>query len=183
MPLLPAEGRSGPQLIGRKRLADDRGHFSRLFCAEELAEAGWTGPVAQVNHSVTGRAGTVRGLHLQRPPHAEMKLVSCIRGAVFDVAVDLRPGSPTRFTAVAAELSAENGLAMLVPEGFAHGFQALCDGCELIYLHSAGHSPGSEAGLRHDDPALAIAWPLPVALVSERDAGLPSVAALLAEAT
>lgn len=179
--LSPELAKSGPQLIGRQRLGDDRGHFSRLFCAEELGETGWTTPIAQINHSVTARAGTVRGLHYQRQPHAEMKLVSCVRGTVFDVAVDIRPGSPTRFQVITAELSAENGLAMLLPEGFAHGFQALSDDCELIYLHSAPHSPGFEAGLRHDDPALAIAWPMPVTLVSARDASLPLVSALMAE--
>lgn len=179
--LSPELGKSGPLLIARQRLGDDRGQFSRLFCAEELGHAGWTKPIAQINHSVTGRAGTVRGLHYQRQPHAEMKLVSCVRGAVFDVAVDIRPGSPTRFQVITAELSAENGLAMLLPEGFAHGFQAVSDDCELIYLHSAPHSPGFEAGLRHDDPALAITWPLPVTLVSKRDASLPLVSALMAE--
>lgn len=138
-------------------------------------------PVAQINHSVTSRTGTVRGLHYQREPHAEMKLVSCVRGAVFDVAVDIRHGSPTRFQVFSAELSANNGLAMLLPEGFAHGFQALSDDCELIYLHSVPHSPGLEAGLRHDDPALAVAWPLPVTLVSARDAALPLVSSLMAE--
>ena len=179
--LSPELGKSGPQLISRHRMSDDRGHFSRLFCADELLQAGWSAPIAQINHSVTSRAGTVRGLHFQREPHAEMKLVSCVRGAVFDVAVDIRPGSPTRFQAFTAELSTDNGLAMLLPQGFAHGFQALSDDCELIYLHSAPHRPGSEAGLRHDDPALAIAWPLPVTLVSQRDASLPLVSALMAE--
>jgi len=163
----------GPQLVTRTGLADDRGRFARLFSAEELLHAGWSGPIAEINHSVTTRAGTVRGLHWQTAPHAEMKVVSCIRGAVYDVAVDIRDGSPTKFAHVSAELSADNGQALLIPEGFAHGFQALTDDAELIYFHSAAHAPGYEAGLRPDDPVLSIAWPLPVGLMSVRDRSHP----------
>lgn len=171
MPELPA----GPMLVRRTSHVDDRGAFARIFCAEALAEIGWPGPVAQINHSRTVRRGTVRGLHFQLPPHAEAKLVVCIRGAVLDVAVDVRPGSPTRYSHAAAELSAETATAIYVPEGFAHGFQALSDDVELIYIHSAPYATAAEAGLRHDDPKLAIAWPLPVTGMSTRDAAFPLI--------
>lgn len=157
--------------VQRQPLADERGFFARLFCADELAAAGWTQPIAQINHSHTALAGTVRGLHYQRPPHAEMKLVTCVRGEVFDVAVDLRHGSPTFLHWHAERLSADNGRALLIPPGFAHGFQALCDNAELLYCHSAPYVPGSEAGLHPLDARLAIAWPLPPAGLSPRDAG------------
>tara|TARA_R110002020_G_scaffold18929_11_gene65370 strand:+ start:2348 stop:2893 length:546 start_codon:yes stop_codon:yes gene_type:complete len=173
-PLMP--GVSGcPVLVTRTPRLDDRGAFARIFCAETLAEIGWPGPVAQINHSRTTRRGTVRGLHYQTPPHAEAKLVVCIRGAVLDVAVDVRAGSPTRYAHAVAELSAETATAMYVPEGFAHGFQALSDDVELIYVHSAPYAAEVEAGLRHDDPALAIAWPLPVGGLSARDAAFPLI--------
>ncbi|KGF70546.1 dTDP-4-dehydrorhamnose 3,5-epimerase [Hoeflea sp. BAL378] len=165
----------GPVLVTRTPRVDDRGAFARIFCAEALAGIGWPGPVAQINHSRTARRGTVRGLHYQIPPHAEAKLVVCIRGAVLDVAVDIRADSPTRHAHGAAELSAETATAMYVPEGFAHGFQALTDEVELIYVHSAPYAAAAEAGLRHDDPALAIAWPLSVSGLSERDAAFPLI--------
>jgi dTDP-4-dehydrorhamnose 3,5-epimerase len=159
--------------VQRHPLADERGFFARLFCADELAGAGWTLPIAQINHSHTARAGTVRGLHYQRPPHAEMKLVTCLRGEVLDVAVDLRHGSPTFLQWHAERLSADNGTALLIPPGFAHGFQALSDQAELLYCHSAAHVPGAEGGLNPLDPRLAIAWPLPPVGLSPRDAGQP----------
>ncbi|WP_291005267.1 dTDP-4-dehydrorhamnose 3,5-epimerase [Hoeflea sp.] len=171
MPELPA----GPMLVRRMPRVDDRGAFARIFCAEALAEIGWPGPVAQINHSRTVRRGTVRGLHFQLPPHAEAKLVVCIRGAVLDVAVDIRPDSPARYAHAATELSAETATAMYVPEGFAHGFQALSDDVELIYVHSAPYMAEAEAGLRHDDPRLGIAWPLPVTGMSARDASFPLI--------
>jgi dTDP-4-dehydrorhamnose 3,5-epimerase len=160
---------SGLRVVARQRLGDSRGSLSRLFCADELAAAGWSGPIAQINHTVTVRQGTVRGMHYQRPPHAEKKLVSCVRGEVLDVAVDLREGSPTRLQWHAVRLSADNGLALLIPEGFAHGFQALTDNAELLYCHSAAYAPGAEAGLHPLDPRLGIAWPLAVAEMSDRD--------------
>lgn len=171
------ERTDGPVLVRRKPFADERGAFARIFCAEALARIGWPGQVAQINHSRTERAGTLRGMHYQRPPHAEAKLVVCIRGAVHDVAVDVRQDSPTRYAHVGVELSAEAGTALYIPEGFAHGFQALTDDVELIYIHSVAYSPEHETGLRHDDPALGIAWPLPVTGLSERDAGHPVIEA------
>lgn len=162
---------AGLKCIERQRFGDSRGFLSRLFCAEELAEAGWKKPIAQINHTYTARQGTVRGMHYQRPPHAEMKLVSCMRGVVWDVAVDLRAGSPTFLQWHGEILSAENGRALLIPEGFAHGFQTLCEDVELLYCHSAGYAPDHEAGLNPRDARLAIAWPLPIGELSARDAG------------
>jgi len=166
----------GVSLIKRQRLGDHRGFLARLFCAEELATAGFDEPIAQINHTCTQRQGTVRGLHYQRPPHAEIKLVSCIRGQVWDVAVDLRQGSPTFLHWHAQVLSADNALALLIPKGFAHGFQALSDDAELLYCHSAAHAAQAESGLNPQDERLAIAWPLPVAEMSARDAGLARIA-------
>ena len=165
----------GLKRVERQRLGDARGFLARLFCADELRSAGWRAPVAQINHTATTRRGTVRGLHFQRPPHAEMKLVSCIRGEVWDVAVDLRRGSPTFLSWHAERLSADNNRALLIPEGFAHGFQALSDEAELIYCHSAAYATDAEGGVNAHDPRLAIAWPLAVGELSARDAQLPVV--------
>jgi len=162
-------------LVERVCLGDDRGFLARLFCADDLRSAGWCWPVRQINHTYTAEKGTVRGLHYQVPPKAEAKLVSCLRGAVWDVAVDLRRGSPTFLRWHAQELSAENRQAMLIPPGFAHGFQALAHDCELLYLHSEAYDPTCEAGLRPGDPALAIGWPLKVVNLSARDAGQPEL--------
>ncbi|MDE3250979.1 MAG: dTDP-4-dehydrorhamnose 3,5-epimerase family protein, partial [Bacteroidota bacterium] len=123
----------------------------------------------QINHSFTNDAGTVRGMHYQLPPFAEIKLLRCIAGAVFDVVVDLREGSATRLEWFGVELSSVNQKMLYIPEGFAHGFQSLQQGTELIYHHSAVYMPGSEGGLRFDDPLLKITWPAPVKLVSARD--------------
>lgn len=167
----------GVKLVQRQPLSDERGYLARLFCAQELAQAGWHTPVAQINLTLTRKRGTVRGLHYQNAPDAEMKLVTCIRGAVWDVAVDLRADSPTFLQWHAQHLSADNGLALLIPEGCAHGFQTLSDDAELLYCHSAAYASKSDAGLNALDARLAIAWPLPVAvsLMSDRDAGLPTV--------
>lgn len=165
----------GLQLVTRQRLGDQRGFLARLFCADALAAGGWTRPVAQINHTCTAARGTVRGMHFQRPPHAEMKLVSCIRGEVWDVAVDLRDDSQTFMRWHAERLSADNGQALLIPEGFAHGFQTLTDDVEMLYCHSARHESAAEGGLHPLDPVLAIGWPLPVALLSPRDGQHPLV--------
>lgn len=166
----------GLRLVQRQRLGDARGFLARLFCAEELRSAGWPGPIAQVNHTHTAQRGTVRGLHWQRAPQAEAKLVSCLRGSVWDVAVDLREGSPTFGRWFAATLSAENANALLIPPGFAHGFQALSDDAELLYCHSAPFVAAAEAGLHPQCKTLAIAWPLPITLLSDRDAAHPRLA-------
>lgn len=158
------------KLIERQHLGDTRGFLSRLFCAQELASAGWTKPIAQINHTYTAKKGTVRGLHFQHPPHAEMKLVSCIRGAVWDVAVDIRAGSPTFLQWYAQELSAENHCALLIPEGFAHGFQTLTEDAELLYCHSESYAATAENGLNPNDQQLSIQWPLVITELSDRDA-------------
>jgi dTDP-4-dehydrorhamnose 3,5-epimerase len=156
--------------VQRHPVGDARGHLARLFCADDLCGAGWHGPVAQINHTRTTRAGTLRGLHFQHPPHAEIKLVSCLRGEVWDVAVDLRRGSPTFLRWHAEKLSADNGMALLIPRGFAHGFQTLGDDAEMLYCHSAAYAPAAEGGLHPLDERLAIAWPLAVSEISARDA-------------
>ena len=166
---------AGLKLVERQRFGDSRGFLSRLFCAEELAAAGWQKSIAQVNHSHTSTCGIVRGMHFQLPPYAEMKLVSCLRGKVWDVAVDLRADSSTFLHWHAEELSAENNRALLIPAGFAHGFQTLTDDAELLYCHSAAYRVESEAGLNPTDPELAIDWPLEIAELSDRDAQLPMV--------
>ena len=162
---------AGLKLVERQNLGDSRGFLSRMFCADELAQAGWAKPIAQINLTVTARQGTVRGMHFQHPPHAEMKLVNCLHGAVFDVAVDLRSGSPTFLKWHAQELSAENRRSLLIPEGFAHGFQALTDDCELLYFHSMPYASGSEGALNAQDPVLNISWPLEITEMSDRDRG------------
>lgn len=160
---------AGLKIVERQQLGDSRGFLARLFCAKELVAAGWRKPVAQINHTLTQKAGTVRGMHFQRPPHSEMKLVTCLRGAIWDVAVDLRADSPAFFQWHAEELSADNHRALLIPEGFAHGFQTLVDDCELIYLHSAAYTPEAESGLNPNDTMLSITWPLAITELSGRD--------------
>jgi dTDP-4-dehydrorhamnose 3,5-epimerase len=167
---------AGVMLVRRRSHLDNRGRFARLFCSDALAPAGWSGPVAQINHSVTTTRGTVRGLHYQQAPFAEMKLVSCVRGQVWDVAVDLRRDSPTFGRWHAQALSPASGLAMLIPHGCAHGFQALSDDAELLYCHSAPYAPQAQGGVFPGDPRLAISWPLPIDNLSERDAALPALA-------
>ena len=161
---------AGLVTVHRQRLGDARGSLTRLFCADELGGAGWSHGIAQINHTVTAHAGTVRGLHYQHPPHAEAKLVSCLHGEVWDVAVDLRSGSPTFLRWHAERLSSENGIALLIPQGCAHGFQALTDNVEMLYCHSHPHVPSAEGGIHPLDARLAIGWPLPVVGLSARDA-------------
>ena len=156
-------------VIERQRRGDGRGYLSRFYCAEELLAAGFQDQVVQINHTLTTHTGAVRGMHYQLPPAAEDKFVSCIRGSVFDVAVDLRAGSSTFLKWHAETLSAENAKSLFIPKGFAHGFQTLEEDCELIYLHTAYYAPEAEAALNPTDPALAIAWPLPVSDISLRD--------------
>ena len=155
--------------------ADHRGAFLNAFRANELAFMGSWGDrgIAQVNLSLTEAVGTIRGLHLQAEPHSESKLVRCLRGRVWDVAVDLRRDSTTYGQWHAVELSPEQGNTLLIPEGCAHGFQVLQPGSELLYLHSGAWVPEAETGVRWDDPTLAVAWPLPVVGLSDRDCSLP----------
>lgn len=164
---------SGLCLVEMERHEDARGWFARSWCAREFAEHGLTAELAQVSVSFNRLKGTLRGLHYQRPPHAEAKLVRCLTGAIWDVALDLRPASPTLGQWQAFELSAENRRALYVPEGFAHGFQTLAPSSEVLYLISSFHAPEAAAGLRYDDPAFGIPWPLPVTSISPRDAAWP----------
>ncbi|HVL08348.1 MAG TPA: dTDP-4-dehydrorhamnose 3,5-epimerase family protein [Burkholderiaceae bacterium] len=163
----------GLKVVTAHRLGDTRGHFSRLFCAEELLTAGWTGPIVQANLTYTRQRGTVRGLHFQHPPDAEIKLVRCLRGAVWDVVVDLRRRSSTFLRWHATELSADNQASFLIPQGCAHGFQTLSDEVEMLYMHSAPYAPASEDGVSTADPLVGISWPLPIADMSDRDRALP----------
>jgi dTDP-4-dehydrorhamnose 3,5-epimerase len=169
---------AGLQLITRQVVGDNRGFLSRLFCSEELAQAGWHKPIAQINHTLTERKGTVRGMHFQHAPHCEAKLVTCIRGAVWDVAVDLRTGSPTFLQWYGHLLSPENRTALLIPEGFAHGFQSMTDSVEMLYCHSAPYAPESDAGLNPLDPRLAIPWPCNVDTLSDKDKSRPLITEL-----
>jgi dTDP-4-dehydrorhamnose 3,5-epimerase len=156
---------------------DDRGAFIRLFCAQELQPLLGHRQIAQINHSRTRQVGAVRGMHFQFPPHAEMKMVRCLRGRVWDVAVDLRAGSPTFLQWHAQELVQNDAQMLVIPEGFAHGFQVLEPESELLYLHTAYYHPPSEGGLRYDDPGLAIGWPLPPHDLSARDLSHPLLSA------
>lgn len=152
---------------------DARGTFARVFCADEFGALGLNTHWAQMNVSVTQETGTLRGMHFQRPPHSEVKVVRATRGEVHDVIVDLRAGSPTFGRHLAVRLSATQRNAIYIPQGVAHGFQTLTDDSELFYMHSTPYTPGAEGGVQALDPALGINWPLPVTLRSPRDETLP----------
>jgi dTDP-4-dehydrorhamnose 3,5-epimerase len=157
---------------------DERGFFARTFCQQEFEAHGLEPVVAQCNLSYNHAAGTLRGMHLQVEPAPEAKLVRCTAGAIYDVIVDLRPGSPTRLRHVGVELTARNRRALYVPGMFAHGYLTLTDDAEVTYQVSEFYTPGAERGLRHDDPALGIAWPVPVTVISEKDASWPLIEAV-----
>ena len=163
----------GLTVVQRKPLPDGRGFFERMYCTQDLEPVLGRRSIVQINHTHTASMGTVRGLHYQKPPHAEAKLVSCLRGQVYDVAVDLRRNSPTYMQWHAEVLSEDNHRSLFIPEGFAHGFQAMTNDCEMLYLHTAAYAPESEAGYYVLDPRLAVRWPLPVHSLSVRDAALP----------
>lgn len=165
----------GLYIVETNAFVDYRGAFARWFCEEELAEVLGKRHIKNVNFSRTVKKGSIRGMHFQKPPHAEMKLVRCIRGRIQDVVVDIRAGSPTFLQHYSVELSAENMKMFAVPEGFAHGFQSLEDDSEIMYLVTEFYAPESEAGLRFSDPALNIEWPLPVTDISAKDAAHPLV--------
>ena len=160
----------GLVVLQRKPLGDHRGFLERLFCADELNNLLFDKQIMQINLTFTAKQGTVRGMHFQHPPHAENKFVSCLRGEVFDVAVDLRQGSSTFLRWHAEVLSANNHRTLVIPEGFAHGFQALTDDCEMLYFHTALYQPTAEDGLHSQDPMFDIRWPLSIAELSPRDA-------------
>lgn len=167
-------------LIAPVRHGDQRGFFSETYSRRRLAEAGFDKPFVQDNHSLSGQRGILRGLHFQRAPHAQDKLVRVTRGAVFDVAVDIRRGSPSFGQWVGAELSAENWRQMLVPAGFAHGFVTLTETAEVLYKVTDDYAPECEGGLAWDDPEVAIAWPLPASeiLTNARDGNWPKLSEL-----
>lgn len=159
----------GLTVLQRQPIGDHRGYLERIFCADELRAIIATRTIVQINHTYTAKRGTVRGLHFQYPPQAEMKMVSCLKGEIFDVAVDVRHGCPSFLQHHGEILSAANRKTLVIPEGFAHGFQALTDDCEMLYLHTAAYAPMSEGALNATDPRLAIPWPLPITEQSPRD--------------
>lgn len=166
-------GLAGVVVVEAEPRGDERGAFARLHCPDEFAAAGRPFVPAQTSLSRNPRAFTLRGLHHQPAPHAEVKLVRCVRGRIYDVAVDLRPQSPTHRRWTACELSADNLRALLVPEGVAHGFLTLEPDSDVLYQIAPKYAPGHEAGVRWDDPAFAIDWPAPPQVISPRDAGYP----------
>jgi len=171
--LFRSTGLAGVRLIDLEPARDERGLFARTFCTRELAAQGLETGFVQHSISFTERAGSVRGMHFQKGPHEEVKLLRCIRGAIHDVLIDIRPDSPTYGRWEAYELTAENRRQLYVPAGLAHGFQTLLPDTEVGYLISAFYAPAAAAGIRHDDPAFAIAWPLPVADISPKDRTWP----------
>lgn len=164
---------SGGYEITLEPRVDNRGWFARYFCKEEFAAIAHTREWVQMNHSFTKLKGTIRGMHFQPPPHAEIKMVRCIAGAVYDVVIDLRKDSKTFLQWYGTELTAENRKMIYIPEGFAHGFQTMSNDCELLYHHSEYYKPGVEGGIRYNEPQINIQWPLPVTEVSDRDANHP----------
>ena len=167
---------AGSYLIDLEPYNDERGWFARTYSKDEFTKTGFDGEWVQLNHSFTKQAGTVRGMHYQLPPFAEIKLVRCIAGQVFDVMIDLRKDSPTFLQWYGVELSAENKKMVYIPKGFAHGFETLCEDCELMYHHSDFYQPDSEGGIRYDDPLVNIQWPSEVISISVRDSAHPYLA-------
>ena len=164
---------AGVRLIDLEPATDERGFFARVFCVEEFAAQGLETQFLQHSVSYTARRGSVRGMHFQRAPHEEVKLLRCIKGGVYDVLIDLRPGSRTYRRWESHELTAENRRQLYVPAGLAHGFQTLMPDTEVAYLISAFYAPAAAAGLRYNDPSFSIAWPLPVADISAKDRAWP----------
>ena len=163
-------------IIDLDRREDNRGFFARTWAQDEFEAHGLVSRVLQANLSFNHTKGTLRGMHFQHAPYAETKLVRCVRGAIYDVIVDLRPESPTYKRWLGVELTAENRRAFYVPEGFAHGFQTLEDNVEVMYQVSQVYTPGAEGGYRYDDPAFEISWPLPVTVISDKDTKWPAFA-------
>jgi dTDP-4-dehydrorhamnose 3,5-epimerase len=164
---------NGAFIITPDIIKDERGFFARTFCRRDFEDHGLNPNIVQCNISFNKTKGTLRGMHYRARSHAEVKLVRCTAGDIYDVIIDLRPESPTFKQWFAVELSADNRKLLYIPEGFAHGFQTLAENTELIYHHSAFHNPDHERGLRFDDPLLAINWPLPVGMISPKDQRYP----------
>lgn len=165
---------AGVYLISQKKIVDQRGFFARAWCRDEFRQHGLNPDMLQLNTGFSHKAGTLRGMHFQIAPHAEVKFVRCTRGAIYDVMVDLRPDSPTLGQWVAAELTADNGQMLYAPEGFAHGYQTLTDDAEMYYMTTAAYAAQAAKGYRYDDPAFGITWPLPVSVISEADQKWPA---------
>lgn len=163
----------GAFLVDLDRKEDRRGFFARAFCAREFEKHGLRAQVVQANMSYNHKKGTLRGMHYQVPPASEPKFIRCIHGAIWDVIVDMRPDSPTYLEHVGVELTADNRRAIYVPDMFAHGNQALTNGAELLYLVGEFYTPGCERGMRYDDPAIGIEWPIPVTTISDKDRSWP----------
>ena len=164
---------NGSYVIEIRKIEDSRGFFGRTWCKHELAEQGLGHELVQINTALSHAKGTLRGMHFQRPPLSEIKMISCSAGAVFDVVLDLRPESPTFCQWFGVELNAENFRSLVIPEGCAHGYQTLSDNSVLTYSTSAMYSPQHATGVRFDDPAFGIEWPLPVSVISEADSQWP----------
>jgi dTDP-4-dehydrorhamnose 3,5-epimerase len=164
---------AGAFIVELDRKDDSRGFFARAFCSKEMRDHGIVFDAVQANISHSDRKGTLRGMHYQGPPVSETKFIRCIRGAVWDVIIDMRPDSPTYLEHLGVELNADNGTAIYVPDMFAHGNQALTDDVELLYLMGGMYTPGYERGVRYDDPAVGIQWPLPVSAIHEKDLQWP----------
>ncbi|HEY8293681.1 MAG TPA: dTDP-4-dehydrorhamnose 3,5-epimerase [Thermomicrobiales bacterium] len=165
----------GAYILDAERLADERGFFARTWARDEFVAHGLNPDLAQCNVSYNHHKGTVRGMHWQAPPHAETKLVRCTQGGIYDVIVDLRADSPTYRQSVGVELTAENRRALYIPEGCAHGFQTLEDASEVFYMITAFYAPAAARGMRWDDPAIAVIWPLPITVIAERDRTYPLI--------
>jgi dTDP-4-dehydrorhamnose 3,5-epimerase len=163
----------GSYVIEVDPFSDERGWFARFYSKDEFSRIGHDKEWVQLNHSVTKQKGALRGMHFQKRPFREVKMIKCVAGKIFDVIIDLRENSTTFLQWIGIELSAENKKMLYIPEGFAHGFQCLEDNCELIYHHSESYSPGAEGGIRYNDPKIGIHWPVEVTLISGRDAGHP----------
>lgn len=166
---------SGVFTIKLDFLTDDRGFFARTFCKKEFSNFGFNVEFVQFNHSFNLAKGTIRGMHYQKPPFAETKLIRCVQGSVYDVAIDLRKDSPTYLQYFGTELSSSNINSIIIPEGFAHGFQTLEDNTSLIYHHSNYYTPNTEEGIRYDDPKINIQWQLPPVNISQRDLTHPFI--------
>lgn len=168
-------GLNGSFIVIPEPFTDERGWFARTYCKNEFAKIGHAGEWVQMNHSFTKQKGSIRGMHYQPPPHSEIKLVRCIAGAAYDVIIDLRKNSPTFLHFFGAGISAANKKMMYIPEGFAHGFQTLTDDCELVYNHSQFYTPGVEAAIKYNDPAININWPMTVSSISAKDDNHPNI--------
>lgn len=165
----------GVYKVERKPVSDRRGLFSRFFCIEEFKEIGFTKIITQMNHSITRKKGAIRGMHFQHPPYSETRIVTCVRGKVFDVAVDIKSDSPTFLQWHAEMLSDKNQSSLYIPEGFAHGFQTLTENCELLYIHTSFYSSDAEGALNALDSKLGIDWPIEITEISDRDRNHPMI--------